>query len=497
MANTSLKRAAICVFIMLAVVPMRAEAAITSVTVNDLQALRERCRLHVRRDHDSRIRGARRWQLGPLLGARGPDLSQVWSRQQGRRRRLAQLGLLSFLPCRRPSSGPFSSRCSRPGTTSSRRDTRTSRSSGTRRSPRSSGRQSPNDGQPHNHLVYGSIDRSADAWEILLDAARLLKDPSAYPGSDGPARVATVLSSGYSQGGGAQLELLAEGLDPARVYDGHLDPDDRAHVLEARRRRPALRLLGTCSPLPTSGNHAPVIVLASETDMLAFHPAVLGFGKSAFFTRNPANPNWRQYEMAGISHLPEPILSLGLPNQNTADARPIFRAAFDNLTRWTHGKHREKPPASRYFKGSVDATDAFIPTTDADGHFAGGVRLPHVESTVHGRVAGAPLGRYAPLNPAGLDPFHPFVFLGGTFTRFSDDELLSRYASRRQYVQARHARGQPSGRQGLHLQHRTGRRSSPRLNTSRCRCDRVRRRRQRLRRETDAASQSQQHHDEL
>ena len=40
----------------------------------------------------------------------------------------------------------------------------------------------PNDGQPHNHLVYGSIDRSADAWEILLDAARLLKDPRAYPG---------------------------------------------------------------------------------------------------------------------------------------------------------------------------------------------------------------------------------------------------------------------------------------------------------------------------
>src|SRR5262245_19009240 len=40
----------------------------------------------------------------------------------------------------------------------------------------------PPDGQPHNHLVYGSIDRSGDAWEILLDAARLLKDPRAYPG---------------------------------------------------------------------------------------------------------------------------------------------------------------------------------------------------------------------------------------------------------------------------------------------------------------------------
>ncbi len=60
--------------------------------------------------------------------------------------------------------------------------------------------------------------------------------------------------------------------------------------------------------------------------------------------------------------------------------------------------------------------------------------MPHVASTVHERVAGAPLGRYAPLNPAGLDPFDAFVFLGGTFTRFSDDELLNRYASRRQYV---------------------------------------------------------------
>ena len=292
----------------------------------------------------------------------------------------------------------------------------------------------PNDGQPHNHLVYGSIDRSADAWEILLDAARLLKDPSVYPGSDGPARVTTVVSSGYSQGGGAQLEFVAEELDPTRVYDGHLIQMIGLACWKREDVAPHFGFFGSCRPLPTSGNHAPVIMLASETDMLVFHPAVLGFGKSAFFARNPANPNWRQYEMAGISHLPEPILPLGLPNQNTADARPIFRAAFDNLTRWTHGTDRQKPPASRYFEGTVDATDAFIPTKDDDGHFVGGVRLPHVASTVHGRVAGAPLGRYAPLNPAGLDPFHPFVFLGGTFSRFSDDELLSRYDSRRQYV---------------------------------------------------------------
>jgi hypothetical protein len=82
----------------------------------------------------------------------------------------------------------------------------------------------------------------------------------------------------------------------------------------------------------------------------------------------------------------------------------------------------------------VDVTDAFTPTMDADRHFAGGVRLPHVESDVHGHVAGAPLGNYTPLNPLGLEPFHPFVFISGTFTRFSDAELLARYSSRHQYV---------------------------------------------------------------
>lgn len=296
------------------------------------------------------------------------------------------------------------------------------------------GPAAPDDGQPHNHLLYGTIDRSADAWEILLDAARLLKDPSVYPGGDGPARVQTVLSSGYSQGAAAQLELLTEGLDPGRVYDGHLIQMIGYACWKREDVAPHFGFFGDCKPLPADGDHAPVILLASETDMVIYHATVLGFGKSAFFTRNPDNPSWRQYEMAAIAHLPEPILPLGLPNQNVADARPIFRAAFDNLTRWTHGRHRRRPPAARYFEGTVDATDAFVPATDADGHFAGGLRLPHVASEVHGRAAGAPLGRYTPLNPLGLEPFHPFALLGGTFTRFSDDDLLARYASRRQYM---------------------------------------------------------------
>ena len=62
------------------------------------QGLRERRRLHVCRNHNLRIRCARRWQRRPVRGARGPDLSSTGPRERSRRRRLAQLVLLSLLP---------------------------------------------------------------------------------------------------------------------------------------------------------------------------------------------------------------------------------------------------------------------------------------------------------------------------------------------------------------------------------------------------------------
>jgi hypothetical protein len=288
------------------------------------------------------------------------------------------------------------------------------------------------DGANRNHLVYGSIEHSADAWDILRDAAQLLKDPSYYPNNDAPASVATVLSSGYSQGAAAQLEFVTQGLDPDKVYDGHLvqmigltcwkrRDDDTVHF----------GFFGDCAPLPTSGEHAPVMTIVSESDM-TIYPSVVGVGKSAFFLRNRANPNWRQYELAGVAHLPKPIFELRQATQNTADARPVFRAAFKNLRRWVHGRNCQEPPRSLFFAGDVDASDAFRFETDPDGHFAGGLRLPHVLSRVNGREAGAPLGFNAPLNQAGLDPF---TFIGGTFDPFSDQQLLGRYPTRHEYVQ--------------------------------------------------------------
>jgi hypothetical protein len=284
---------------------------------------------------------------------------------------------------------------------------------------------------PHNHLAYGSIERGADAWEILLDAARLLKDPRAFEGSDRPRRVSTVLASGYSQGSALQLEMLAERLDSRRVYDGHLITMI-GHVCWKRTdEAPLYGSLAACGPLPTTGHHAPVMMLVSETDMVFYGSEMFPIGRSAYFTRNSGNPNWRQYELAGVAHIPRPVLPVGPLNQNSADPRPAYRAAFANLTRWTHGICWNRPPAPKYFEGFVDPAGTFIPTPDPDGHFAGGLRLPHVESAIHGRTAGAPLGTHKPINDAATDVFG---ILGGTFDRFGIEEILARYPVQFSYV---------------------------------------------------------------
>jgi hypothetical protein len=428
-ANTSPIRAAICLFIALAFVPLTAEATINSVTV-------ETCRDYENADGytyaEITIRGSVARADG-IVGSYSVPAVIIYPRH-GRGNRVGVVDWLNsafyhFFPATTDFATFEFTRLATDGYLFEQGYTYLS-IQWNKKVTEIFGPTVPNDGDPHNHLVYGSIEQSADAWTILLDAARLLKDPRAYPGH-GPAPVKTVLSSGYSQGGALQLELLAEGRDPERVYDGHLIQMIGLACWKREDVGPDFGFFGDCSPLPTDGDHAPVIMLVSETDMTIYHPTMLGFGKSAFFTRNPTNPNWRQYEMAGIAHLPKPILAVGPSNQNTADARPIFRAAFDNLTKWTRGRHRGKPPASRYFEGSVATTDAFIPTLDADNHFAGGLRLPHVESAIHGRVAGAPLGRHTPINPLGVGPFE---FIGGTFSPFTDAELLARYASRFQYV---------------------------------------------------------------
>ena len=110
--------------------------------------------------------------------------------------------------------------------------------------------------------------------------------------------------------------------------------------------------------------------------------ATAGPGQERVLHSQPQRSQLAQYEMAGVSHIPEPIVALGLPNQNSADAATVVPRRFQESGRWRALQTPQQAAASRHFEGDVDANGVFIPTKDADGHFAGGVRLPHVESFV-------------------------------------------------------------------------------------------------------------------
>ena len=296
-------------------------------------------------------------------------------------------------------------------------------------------------GEDANPLVRGSIERGSDAWEILRDAARFLKDPSALEGGDGPLPVGTVLSFGFSQTAGLQAAFLAGGENEVAgdlVYDGHLigvggymcaTPVDEGPVYELHARCDDEALGHDGRPADDGSN---VMMIASQSDLED------GFFLSAL-TRYPEEDTWRQYELAGVPHLPTVIFPGLAENQNPADFRPVFRAAFHNLMLWT--TRGTEPPPSAFIEGEVIAEGEeqgrLIADVDAHGNALGGLRLPHMEHTVDGAVVGAPLGTYTGLNlevDLAAEPTAVFAFIGGTFEPFGAEELRERYPDADAYV---------------------------------------------------------------
>jgi hypothetical protein len=282
-------------------------------------------------------------------------------------------------------------------------------------------------GEDSNHLVRGSIEWGIDAFPILRDAARFLKDPSALEGADGPLPVDAVLSSGFSQTAGLQSQYILEedNVDGGvPVYDGHMLQMIGSGCAVPHNVAPYFLGGMQCPRVPSGHQGSPVIRMMAQTDVK------LG----AAFWRNEDDPHWRQYELAGVSHLPTSIFP-GLSDvQNQIDPQPAFRAAFHNLALWaTEGI---PAPPSKYIEGDVTPPDVrfpdFDPRLDEDGNALGGLRLPHMEQIVDGEVAGAPLGTYAGLHPT--DRGDQLVWLAGAFTPFSDEELAQRYPDDETYV---------------------------------------------------------------
>lgn len=285
----------------------------------------------------------------------------------------------------------------------------------------------PDDGSDFNHLAYGTIERGDDAFHIMRDAASFLRDPSAFEGDSGPAPVDTVLSFGYSQTGMLINAFLARGENASGAFDGNLIGKMGLICLSFHNEPPLFSEMVACPDHPAS-DPSVSIMIAAETDVIAF---------AAAFARSDAE-NWRSYELAGVSHIPAPIIPGFDPNQNIANSQQVFRAAIENLGLWA--AEGIPAPASKYLDGTIAADGSFHPDLDQDGNALGGLRLPHMERVIDGQLAGAPLGTYTGLNfeDPVTDPYEDglkfLTTIAGLFLPFSDAELAQRYPNPGAYV---------------------------------------------------------------
>jgi hypothetical protein len=275
-------------------------------------------------------------------------------------------------------------------------------------------------------LGAGMIAASGDAYEIFRDAAALARDPTVarHAAAIAPPRGADyVIATGYSQTGNIIRAWLHYGLNQAEgavVFDGAL--------LGVARNRTCTNLATDetvdCDPTRTDG--AKVISLLTETDIETMGPAL-----------RAETEDYRQIEVAGVSHVPTAQLDLrnyGAPDQNPIDARPVFRAALDNLQLWLLDT---VPPPSIYIDIPVEPTRSvgdnpfWDATRDADGNALGGIRLPHMPGNREG--LGAPLGDYRGFHEAAETGAGR---IAGRFEPFPAEEIRVRYPSREAYVAA-------------------------------------------------------------
>jgi hypothetical protein len=287
---------------------------------------------------------------------------------------------------------------------------------------------------------YGVIEDGRDGYDIVKDAARFLRSPGGLEGdlASRPQAVEHVIAFGQSQTASLLLEMVRSGQNRDQegvlIFDGVLAGmhDGWCVVLNndaIPRPGPGPTIPRFYrgdyrdGPLPQDGKF---IAIETETDLDAEY---------SYRIRHDS-PTFRQYELAGVAHIPPAILGLeltGAKRQNPISYRPVFKAMLRNLVEWIEtGK---EPPASRYIEGRVVSEGEFHFATDADGNVKGGLRLPHMPTVLaNGERVGAPLGVYRGLDPDYKDQVNYYGWYGGRFEPFSPEELKARYPSRVAYV---------------------------------------------------------------
>jgi Alpha/beta hydrolase domain len=288
---------------------------------------------------------------------------------------------------------------------------------------------------------YGVIEDGRDGYEIVKDAARFLRQPSTLEGAVPfrPHAVGRVIGFGQSQTAFLLREVVRSRqnreTDGALTFDGIfagvggglcaiLNNDETLRPAPGPTNPTFSKSVPCGDPLPEDGKYI-AIQTESDIDRLKGH-----------LSRHQT-PSSRQYELAGVAHIPPDIVDLrliGATRQNPVSFRPVYKAMLRNLVEWIVAG--TVPPDSRYIEGTVEREGQVHFATDTNGNVTGGLRLPHMPTVLpNGERAGAPLGVYRGLDPDYLEPLNVFALLGGTFAPFPAQELAARYPSQEAYVQ--------------------------------------------------------------
>lgn len=266
-----------------------------------------------------------------------------------------------------------------------------------------------------------AIPQGTDAYQIMADVSTLARNPLAYnpfnllapPPANGKA-----IGFGFSQVGqlmrGFASQLLNSGLGGGfpngLVYEGIFAGSNGAFQRIQTNISPGYSTNSTFYGA-TAASEGVFVNLSSEMDVL---------GMEAFRARadDNANPHYRAFEIAGVAHTPGDLAAGQLPIlRNPILQRPVHRGMFAAiLARIDAGTPL---PPSAYLEGTEATRTAPVFTTSTsyitgvsfggwttvntftgvvsedDGNFKGGIRLPHLRTTLaNGQAVGAPLGTY-------------------------------------------------------------------------------------------------------
>jgi hypothetical protein len=278
---------------------------------------------------------------------------------------------------------------------------------------------------------YGTLVHPGDAYsyDIYSQAAQALRHPGAIDPLGG-LRVRYMIATGRSQSA-FRLVTYINAVHPlARLFDGyfvHSRGSNAAGVAADAMARDGDRPIPAGARIRTDID-VPVFDLQTEGDMIALR---------SHLTRQPPNPSYRRWEIAGAAHAETPRWVVEVPPPldmgqgcreavNSAPHHAVVKAGLRALTRWV--REGVAPAQSPEIELVADPSAADPVVRDPHGNAKGGIRLPHVEAptaTVDGR-------RNDVAKPA--PGAQNFCFLFGRTVPFDRAALASLYPSHQAFV---------------------------------------------------------------